>query len=89
MPPYHVILATAEGQRSLFRRHRFREVNFQVSEVDWPAPSRLSFRTLASPRKVTIFALRRASTWLSKLDLADWGNRYFFVGQWLGPNNRN
>jgi len=42
VPPRHVLLATAQGQRRLFQRFGLQEIRFSVFEVSWPAPTRLS-----------------------------------------------
>ena len=82
--PYHVLLATARGQRELFRRCGLREVEFSVSEVAWPAPRRLSRPELRRPRSVGLFVLRRLSQAISRLVSRRWGNRYFYAGRWAG-----
>lgn len=84
MAPYHVLLATVTGQRTLFRRMGLEEVLFSISEVDWPAPSRLRLAPLMRPRAVALFCLRRVSQAISAVRPAHWGNRYFYVGRWPG-----
>lgn len=79
--PYHVLLATAQGQRGFFGRLGLRELEFKVDEVAWPAPARLDRRQLTQPRAVAMFTLRRASQLLSALRPQAWGNRYFFAGR--------
>jgi SAM-dependent methyltransferase len=81
MPPYHVVLATAGGQRTLFRRFGLAELEFRVSEVAWPAPERAELQLLGRPRELALFCLRRASQALSRVRPAAWGNRYFYVGR--------
>jgi SAM-dependent methyltransferase len=81
LPPYHVLLATAQGQRQFFRRFGLVEMEYDVREVDWPAPSRLNPRELKHPRAVVMFALRKASQMISRLSPGDLGNRYFYVGR--------
>ncbi len=81
MAPYHVLLATADGQRRFFDRFGLHTVEFSMHEVSWPAPTRLRFRDLASPRTTGLFALRRLSQWCSRLRPTTWGNRYFYVGK--------
>jgi SAM-dependent methyltransferase len=80
--PYHVLLATAGGQRALFRRCSLIELEFQVSEVPWPAPAKLSCQVLRSPRGFSLFLLRRLSQAATALRPSTWGNRYFYAGQW-------
>ena len=81
MAPYHVLLATAKGQRSLFQRLGLREIEYQISEVAWPAPARLSLADIWRLRSITLFVLRRVSQAISALGFAQMGNRYFYVGQ--------
>ena len=81
MAPYHVLLATAEGQREFFRRFGLTEIEYHLREVTWPAPSGLALSDLVRPRVVGLFALRRSSQALSALRPARWGNRYFYVGR--------
>jgi SAM-dependent methyltransferase len=81
MPPFHVVLATAEGQWALFRRFGLAAVEKRVSEVSWPAPSRLSATDLVRPRQVGLFSLRLASRGLSRLRSDRWGNRYRYAGR--------
>lgn len=79
--PYHVLLATARGQRELFRRFGLHQVEYSVSEVAWPAPSRLSLDDLARPRAAVLFSVRRLSQWVSRLRPGTLGNRYYYAGR--------
>jgi hypothetical protein len=81
MAPYHVLLATAKGQRELFRRFGLREVEFEVSEVFWPAPARVTVRDLLLPRRVALHFVRRLSRVVSRIRPREWGNRYFYIGR--------
>jgi SAM-dependent methyltransferase len=81
MAPYHVMLATARGQRTFFRRFRLEEVEYALHEVSWPAPGRLTRAELRRPREVGLFALRRLSQAATALRPRSWGNRYFYVGR--------
>jgi len=83
MAPYHVLLATALGQRVLFRRFRLEELEYSVHEVSWPAPTSLSFSELKRPRLAGLFLVRRFSQAFSKF-VPGWGNRYFYVGRRSG-----
>jgi len=80
MPPYHVLQATVRGQRAFFHRVGLTEVTYDVSEVAWPAPARLSITDIKQPRKLALFLLRRLSQLCSSLNPTEWGNRYFFIG---------
>jgi SAM-dependent methyltransferase len=80
-PPYHVLLATAAGQRTFFRRFGLEEIEYIVREVSWPAPSRLAVRDLVRPRLVALFLARRLSQAVSALFPNRMGNRYFFAGR--------
>ena len=84
MAPYHVLLATAHGQRAFFRRFGLDELEYTLREVAWPAPSGLGRADLRHPRAVGLFALRRVSQALSALRSDRWGNRYFYVGRKRG-----
>lgn len=84
MAPYHVMLATAHGQRALFRRFGLEEVEYSVHEVAWPAPNRLSLSDLRNARAVGLFTIRRCSQAISALRPGSWGNRYFYAGRWKG-----
>ena len=79
MAPYHVMLATRTGQEECFRRFDLREEEFAVTEVSWPAPSRLSSADLVRPRALGLYGLRRVSQAVSAVQ-PRWGNRYFYVG---------
>ena len=81
MPPYHVLLATVEGQWALFRRFGLTAVQTKVTEVSWPAPSRLSLEDLARPREAALFTLRLLSRALSRVRSDRWGNRYRYAGR--------
>lgn len=81
MPPYHVSLATADGQRRLFTRLGLVARDFEISEVAWPAPQRLGLRDIGNLRTVGLWALRLVSRIVSHIGPRDWGNRYFYVGQ--------
>ncbi len=80
MAPYHILLATAVGQRRFFRRFGLKELSYRVSEVDWPAPSHLRRADLKSSGTVARFAARRGSRALSHFNRR-WGNRYFYLGR--------
>ena len=82
-PPYHVLLATAKGQRTCFRRFGLEELEYVVREVEWPAPSRLSASDLVRPRLVALFLARRLSQAVSACFPNAMGNRYFFAGRRL------
>ena len=84
MAPYHVLLATARGQRQFFPRHGLEELEYSVDEVDWPAPHRLTLADFFRPRAVGLFVLRRVSRSVSALRPGRWGNRYFYAGRWNG-----
>ncbi|MBO0347853.1 methyltransferase domain-containing protein [Phormidium pseudopriestleyi FRX01] len=84
MPPYHVILATAKGQKILFQQFGLEELEYSITEVSWPAPNRLSFSENLNPRSVALFLLRRCSQAFSALQPNSWGNRYFYAGRWKG-----
>lgn len=77
MPPYHVLLATADGQRRLFTRLGLVVRDFEISEVAWPAPQRLGLRDIGNVRTVGMFILRLISQLVSLVGRRDWGNRYF------------
>lgn len=81
MAPYHVLLATSEGQRQFFRRFQLDEVEYNLREVSWPAPVRLSRADLSKPRLVGMFAVRKLSKAVSAMRPSRWGNRYFYAGQ--------
>jgi SAM-dependent methyltransferase len=83
MAPYHVMLATARGQLILFERFGLETIEYRLKEVSWPAPSRLSWGMLRSPRAWGLYALRRCSQVLSACRPRRWGNRYFYVGRRL------
>lgn len=81
MPPFHVLLATREGQRALFERFGLEEVEFTVREIYWPAPRTLAISDLTSPRKVGLYALRLLSKGVTMLGGRKRGNRYFYAGR--------
>jgi SAM-dependent methyltransferase len=89
MAPYHVMLATAEGQREFFRRFGLEELEYSVREVAWPAPCKISFGDLRRPRLVGLFILHRVSQAASALRPRRWGNRYFYVGRRSCPVARD
>ncbi len=84
MAPYHVLLATAKGQRSLFCRFGLEEIEFQVHEVAWPAPDTISLSVLKTPRLAGLYALRRISQMISTYCFTEMGNRYFYIGRKRG-----
>ena len=86
MPPYHVLLATSDGQRALFRRFGLEETEFLMQEVSWPAPHELRLEHLRRPRHVVLYVLRKLSQALSRLRPGRFGNRYFYVGRYLGSD---
>ncbi len=88
MAPYHLTQATANGQRAFFRRAGLIEAAYEVSEVNWPAPSRLSAKELVDARTVILYGLRRVSIPADRLATAvthhNWGNRFRYVGMRQG-----
>ncbi len=87
MPPYHVLLATAEGQRSLFQRFGLQEREYLLREVSWPAPGALCWGNLTQPRILGLYFLRRLSQLLTAARPHCWGNRYFYVGRRQKPED--
>ena len=89
MAPYHVLLATVNGQRSFFRRFGLdwfglEQMEYSIREVSWPAPSRLTAADFRRPRALTLYSLRRVSQAVRGVQPQRWGNRYFFAGRWNG-----
>jgi SAM-dependent methyltransferase len=83
MPPYHVILATARGQRAFFRRFSLLEIEFATRAVYWPAPIRIVAADLAKPRTMALYFLSRISRLIAAVLPSDenWSNRYFYAGR--------
>jgi hypothetical protein len=77
-PPYHLHLASATGQRELFRRVGLDEVAWEVTEVNWPAPA--SLRECQDRRSAALLVLRRASRAVGTM-VPTWGNRYRYEGR--------
>ena len=84
MAPYHVLLATAAGQRRFFERFGLEQLTYTVHEVDWPAPSRLAWDDWKRPRPLGLFLVRRVSKAITAMRGGDCGNRYFYAGRWAG-----
>jgi SAM-dependent methyltransferase len=84
IPPFHVILATSKGQRQFFKRFGLKETEYSVHEIDFPIPEVLSSAVLKSPRLLALFSLRKISKVGSAVLPGEWGNRYFYCGQWMG-----
>lgn len=81
MAPYHVLLATLGGQKQLFKRFGLSEIEFQITEVSWPAPDRISLAALSNLRFLTMYAIRRISQTVSAICPHTSGNRYFYIGR--------
>jgi SAM-dependent methyltransferase len=81
MPPYHVLLATAAGQKRMFQRLGLDLLEYSIHEVAWPAPTRIFVTDLLSPRPMLLFLLRRMSQTVSRFRPAQWGNRYYYAGR--------
>jgi SAM-dependent methyltransferase len=84
MPPYHVSLATAKGQKSFFSRFGLQEIIFEIVETAHPAPERLTFGGLRSIRLTSLFLLRKTSQAISRTVRSSMGNRYFYAGRKIG-----
>lgn len=84
MPPFHVLMATAAGQRKFFERFGLREIEFKITEVAHPAPEKIGRSDLRDSRKIGMFAVRRVSQMLTAMNRGKWGNRYFYAGQFTG-----
>ena len=78
MAPTHVILATYDGQRALFRRMGLKEQTYIVTEEMWPAPPRL----FSGFRGMSLHILRRVSQVVTVTCCPRLGNRYFYVGRY-------
>lgn len=76
MPPYHVMLATAKGQRALFRRFGLEEIEFKVEQINFPAKDTL--REARGMREKAIYLVRKASQIVASKEN---GNHYYFVGR--------
>jgi SAM-dependent methyltransferase len=81
MAPYHVMLATGKGQLALFQRFGLETLEYDVTEVSWPAPARVAMKNVLNPRTTGLFLLRRCSQAFSLLRPDRLGNRYFYVGR--------
>lgn len=81
MPPYHVLLATAAGQRRFFNRLGLRELQYTIREEAWPAPATITRAELAQSRALALYMLRRCSQICSAIRPQTWGNRYFYAGR--------
>jgi SAM-dependent methyltransferase len=81
MPPFHVLLATAQGQRKFFERFGLREIEYKITETPHPAPEKIALADFKRPQKLSLFAVRRFSQILTSLNKKSWGNRYFYVGE--------
>jgi len=79
--PQHVMLASTAGQRAFFERFGLGELEFEVWETNWPAPSSLCLGDLLRPRTVALYCLASVSSRISRLRPGRWGNRYFYRGR--------
>jgi SAM-dependent methyltransferase len=79
--PYHVLLATANGQLRLFRRFGLEPLTYSIHQVSWPCPERVLASDLKRPRVLALHGARRASMALGRLFPGLLGNRYFFIGR--------
>lgn len=77
--PYHLVLATAHGQRELFHRLGLNQSTWEVRETAWPAPFSLS--EVTNTRTAVLFAVRRVSRAITRIGPTDWGNRYWYIGR--------
>jgi SAM-dependent methyltransferase len=76
MAPYHVMLATSEGQLALFARMNLESLAYTITEEAWPAPARF----FSGGRGMALYTLRRVSQAISAVVPA-MGNRYFYIGR--------
>jgi len=81
MPPYHVSLATARGQRTFFERFGLAEKEFSVFETAHPAPDKLGATELKSLRLTALWGMRAISQAASRFSPNSMGNRYFYIGR--------
>jgi SAM-dependent methyltransferase len=81
MAPFHVTLATTEGQMRLFERFGLEQIEFSVDEVAFPAPESISVTELRNMRTTGLYALRKLSRLTSSLNMKKSGNRYFYAGK--------
>ena len=79
--PYHVMLATAQGQLEFFHRFGLEDIEYVVSEVDWPCPSQIKLGDLKRPRVLTLFAARKLSRLVGRFSPSNSGNRYYYAGR--------
>jgi SAM-dependent methyltransferase len=81
VPPYHVSLATREGQKRFFSRFGLEERVFRVFETSHPAPSRIAAGDIRRARTLGLFVLRKLSQATTTILDRGRGNRYFYVGK--------
>lgn len=78
--PQHVLLSTLVGQRAFFRRFGLEELEFRLSETNWPAPGSIDLHDLRRPKKILLYAVGTGSRLFSRLNPRRWGNRFFYCG---------
>lgn len=81
MAPFHVILATTDGQEILFERAGLEKVEYRVSEIAFPAPETLRLKELSNVRNASLYGIRKVSKFVTRLGGNKIGNRYFYVGR--------
>ena len=73
--PTHLVASTRTGIQKLIERRKLDLIEFRISEVAWPGP----WRWESHPKAAALFALRRLSQYVSRLDPRRLGNRYQFA----------
>jgi SAM-dependent methyltransferase len=81
MAPFHVILATTDGQEILFERAGLEKVAYRISEIAFPAPETLALKELSNVRNASLYGIRKISKFVTRLGGNKIGNRYFYVGR--------
>jgi len=74
--PFHVLLATTKGQRSLFNRFGLQEIEFDVRQINFPAPE--YFKNIRGLRQTGLYLIRKISQLISSKNN---GNHYYFIGK--------
>ncbi len=80
-PPYHVHLVSPRGQEQFFHRLGLETLEYQLSNVSWPAPAQFDSSLLKDPRRLALYAAQRISSVVRPLAPRLLSNRFKYIGR--------
>lgn len=75
--PTHIFFANSTNQRAFFVQNKLKELDFEITECEWPFPENIS--EAKSPGMFLKWAIAKKSKFFSYF-MKNWGNTFIYVG---------